>query len=90
MANHQLFSATMSDAMGGVPDILFALTKLTKLNLSYHALKLLPKNFEALTELSELNLSHNAQLESLCGELSLLKKLTGKHHRQSISMLSHR
>ena len=71
-------AAEMSSTYGGVPEVIFKLSKLQKLNLSYQAIKKTSEHFQSLAELTELNLSHNPQLESLCGEISLLKKLTGK------------
>ena len=60
---------------GGITPSIFELTSLTKLNLSYQAIKSIPSQIENLINLEELILSNCIILETINAKISSLKKL---------------
>ena len=65
------------DELGGFPPVLFKMTSLRHLDLSYQALRRIPEQIKDLTNLNALSLTNNPQLHSISGEVGILP-LKGK------------
>ena len=63
------------DEDGGIPQCIFDLHNLVKLDLSHHAIRFVPKHIGKLRSLKSLSLQANLLLESLPGELGMLQQL---------------
>jgi hypothetical protein len=64
------------NVLSGIPGIIFTLTNLTSLNLSYQAIRFVPKEIKQLKQLEELILKNCILLETVgrpVGELLLIK-----------------
>ena len=66
------------DEDGGIPQCIFELRNLTKLDLSHHAIRHVPKHIGKLRSLKWLSLQSNLLLENLPGELGMLQNLNRK------------
>ena len=63
------------DEDGGIPQCIFDLHNLVKLDPSHHAIRFVPKHIGKLRSLKSLSLQANLLLESLPGELGMLQQL---------------
>ncbi|XP_069118078.1 uncharacterized protein [Argopecten irradians] len=59
-------------ATGGVPRVIFKLTSLERLELSFHGLKQIPDDMKELKSLTSLDVSNNPYLESLSSSVGEL------------------
>ncbi|XP_060069823.1 uncharacterized protein LOC132549872, partial [Ylistrum balloti] len=59
-------------ATGGVPGVIFKLTSLERLELSFHGLKQIPDEIEDLKALTSLDVSNNPYLESISSRVGEL------------------
>ncbi|XP_033763307.1 uncharacterized protein LOC117344606 [Pecten maximus] len=59
-------------ATGGVPGVIFNLTSLERLELSFHGLKQIPDEMKSLKALTSLDVSNNPYLESLSSSVGEL------------------
>ena len=65
---------------GGCPEVIFKLTKLQRLNLSFQGLRMVTSYFGNLANMLELNIDHNPRLQSVASEVGLLTRLNGRYN----------
>ncbi len=66
---------------GGVPPVIFELTKLKSLNLRFHGIYNISEHFSSLKDLTEFNVSNNPVLENIAAELGKLPLKCKQNHK---------